>query len=279
MIFLLSGSVSVFAIDSPHGSYDCSACHSLHGSSGAGLTNQPDNETLCIVCHSPSGDASDKPFASGMIADPVGGTGTSHSWEAVMETDCVTYPTKCGPDSDYGLRAPAELTNSALQTRLTMYGNKITCGVCHDQHAQANDPWDPFSLTTAGAPGRHYMRMPNDMNELCEDCHYYRTPASGQTDTRTWDGNYKSHPVVKTFSSDSGETPDVSNPQTFLTSPAEPGSSGYALQTGGIRYHQNGGGDTNVSNNVVLDSNGQVRCLSCHGVHYTDSDSITVDQP
>ncbi len=275
---LLLSAMTVFGIDFPHGSYDCSACHSLHGSTGAGLSNEADNATLCINCHNTLGDASNKPFNAGEIADPVGGTGTSHSWETVMETDCGANPTKCGPNSDYGLRAPADITNPALQTRLTVFSNTITCSVCHNQHDQASDPWDPNVSATGGDPGRHFMRIPNDMNQLCEGCHYYRTPASGQTDTRTWDGNKKSHPVVKIFTSDNGETPDVSNPLTFLTSPAEPGT-GYASQTGGIRYHLNGGGDTNATNNVVLDPTGQVRCLSCHGVHYTDSDSTTVDQP
>ncbi len=117
------------------------------------------------------------------------------------------------------------------------------------------------------------------LNRLCEDCHYYRTAGSGQTDVRTYDGNPKSHPVTKIFTSDNGETPDVTDTTQFNTSPLEPSGASWAPQTGGLRYHLNGGTDTNSTNNTVLDLNGKVRCLSCHRIHYADSDATTVDAP
>jgi predicted CXXCH cytochrome family protein len=137
--------------------------------------------------------------------------------------------------------------------------------------------------TTYGiqAKGRHYMRTDNDLNQMCEDCHYYRTPASvpqggvSQTDVRTWDGNKKSHPVMKNIST------DVANASLFVgTAPYEPNcTDASCAQTGAPRYQLNGGSDANPSNNIVFDSNGKIRCLSCHGIHYTDSNSSTVDKP
>ena len=414
IIFLGSG--IVWAIDPPHGSYDCSACHSLHGATGPGLTNQATNAALCITCHTTTGAASAKPFNAGMEAVP-GTSGTSHSWEGTM-------PSTSSPNNAYGLRATADLTNTGLKRRLQAFGDKVSCSVCHNQHSESNAAWDPFTVdtkkdsgtatggttttvqdtsrtwavdqwagysvnmtsgsntgvtkvilsntgntltvtsafasaiiagdayqiiapasdsgTASGGttttlndtaktwvadiwtgyylhmtsglnsgqekvisgnmsnsitistafgsaiangdsyyiyPGTHYQRVDNDLNQLCEDCHYYRTVASGQTAVETYTGNNLSHPVVKVFSSASGETPDVTDPTQFNTSPEEPGAASYAAQTGGIRYHLNGGTDTNLTNNIVLDSSGRVRCLSCHGIHYTDSDSTTVDGP
>lgn len=124
------------------------------------------------------------------------------------------------------------------------------------------------------AEGKHFMTMSNDLNQMCEDCHYYRT-AGGCTDLKTYDGTRKSHPVVKNLST------DVANASLFVgAAPYEPNCKSVSCaQSGAPRYYQNGGTDTNATNNIVLDANGKIRCLSCHGMHYTDSDSLTVDNP
>lgn len=130
--------------------------------------------------------------------------------------------------------------------------------------------------TTYGiqATGKHFMRMSNDLNQMCEDCHFYRTAAQ-LTNVKIYDGTKKSHPVVMNIST------DVSNGLLFVgTAPFEPNCKGAACaQTGSPRYNLNGGADTNSTNNIVLDSAGKIRCLSCHGVHWTDSNSSTVDKP
>jgi predicted CXXCH cytochrome family protein len=331
LAILLTGAAAVVAVDPPHGSFDCSACHSLHGASGAGLTNQPDNATLCIVCHSPAGDASDKPLASSMIAVP-GTSGHSHSWESSMPAAPTTA------DSPYGLVAISELTIPGLRTSAQRYddlGEGITCGVCHNQHSQAGLPWDPVIMdsgttdnngaadgstvvnSTAGwgvltgfnvkvtsgthsgevrtiqsntattltvSPpfsgqifggvtyeiddddAWHFMRVSNDLNQLCEDCHRWRTTVN-ETDTRTYTGNRKSHPIVSNLTS------DVTNSARFVgDAPLENNGS---TQTGAPRYAGNGSGDAVVTNNIIFDAAGKLRCLSCHGVHYSDSDAAT----
>lgn len=130
--------------------------------------------------------------------------------------------------------------------------------------------------TTYGiqAKGRHFMRTNNDLNQMCEDCHYYRT-AGALTDVKIYDGTRKSHPVMKNIST------DVANASLFVgTAPYEPNcKDASCAQTGAPRYQLNGGSDTNLRNNIVFDSNGKIRCLSCHGMHYTDSMTSTVNQP
>lgn len=267
VVFISMG--TALAIDAPHPA-DCANCHTFHGSPGPSLTAAATNENLCLSCHASGKPASGKPFASSMQAVP-GVSGTSHRWDASM-------PPSSSPNNTYGLRATADLTNSPMKQRLGNFDDKVVCSVCHDVHSQAYAPWDPFSSATPGASGRHFQRDNNDLNQLCEDCHYYRTPASGQTSVRTYTGNKLSHPVVKIFSSSQGETPDVSDTTQFNTAPREPAAASWSAQTG-ARYHLNGTGDTNLTNNIVLDANKRTRCLSCHGIHYADSDSSTTDGP
>lgn len=256
------------AVDVPHSTADgvkCNSCHTLHAAPGSSLTNNASNANLCISCHTALGAASSKPFAGIMQANVGARTGNSHRWD-------VTMPAVSNPGNAYGLRASADLGNATLRLKLTQFSNAITCSVCHNQHSQTFEPWDPNAPATGY--GRHFMRIANDLNNLCEDCHYYRTPGSGQTDVRTYDGNRKSHPVVKIFTNDPGR--DVTNSAQFNDAPLEPF---IWTPQAGARYHLNGGSDTNLTNNITVDAGKRIRCLSCHGMHYTDSNSATVDQP
>lgn len=280
-----------FATDSPHAdtdvpSVDCSDCHTGHAAPGPSLTDDADNANLCMSCHTAGGLANNKRLSVAMQADTAGGTGTSHRWDTSMATDAEggSLGLVAGnPNNKHGL-VPCDasdctaITNATLKLRLQIYNYKVTCSVCHNQHKQALAPWDPFASATPGDAGRKFMRMVNDdLNELCVECHQYRH-AGAQTDVRTWDGNKKSHPVGKIFTSDQAETPDVTDTTQFNTAPVEPASAGWAKQTG-VRYRDNAGGDANLTNNIIVNANYEIRCLSCHGIHYTDSDSSTVDGP
>ncbi|HWR57715.1 MAG TPA: cytochrome c3 family protein [Thermodesulfovibrionales bacterium] len=158
--------------------------------------------------------------------------------------------------------------------------------------------------------GRHFMRANNGLNEMCNDCHYYRTPqsapltcsndrsrtctiatqvadcggtfcsATSQTDVKTWDGNKKSHPIGKNLKAyDINNNPNgVQDAAQFVGNFAvEPQSASWAQQGGTPRGHLDGGTDTNLTNNVTLGIDGKISCLSCHRMHYADSDSSTVD--
>ncbi len=58
---------------------------------------------------------------------------------------------------------------------------KIMCSTCHNQHSQLLQPFDPFSPAYFG-PGtgwlRHYMRVENDTNRMCVECHQARDVAT-----------------------------------------------------------------------------------------------------
>ena len=263
-----------FAADAPHTttqSVFCNSCHSIHRAAGTGLTKDANNYNLCLSCHSSSGIASTKRLHTTMQAEP-GSQGTSHRWDRSMAAGVAPLNLVAGDSNNiYGLRTVSELPTGALKSRLGAYGNVITCSVCHNQHGQASTPWDPNA--PASGNGRHFQRTSNELNQMCEECHAYRKAATSGTDVTTYDGTKKSHPVVKNLTS------DVANPNGFIgAAPLEPiwiNSS----QTTAPRYHQNATGDTNATNNIVFDSSGKIRCLSCHGVHYTDSDSVTTDEP
>jgi hypothetical protein len=129
--------------------------------------------------------------------------------------------------------------------------------------------------------GKGFLRTRNDLDQLCVACHAYRVPTSvptggvSQTDVRTWDGNVKSHPINKAFTA---TTKGVADASQYNSAPLEPASAGWAPQAG-FRYHINGGTDRNVYNNLVISYDGQIKCLTCHSVHYADSNSATPDIP
>ncbi|KAF0144508.1 MAG: hypothetical protein FD156_1812 [Nitrospirae bacterium] len=273
LILLLAFGITLYikdqtiAADAPHTttqSVFCNSCHSVHRAWGTGLTKSATNANLCLSCHAISGIASTKRLDATMLATP-GISGTSHRWDTAMPTAPTT------PTSQYGLKAASELPTGALKSRLGAYNNVITCSVCHNQHGQASTPWDPYA--PASGNGRHFQRTSNELNQMCEECHAYRKAATSGTDVRTYDETKKSHPVVKNLTS------DVNANQFVGAAPLESALWNYSPQTTAPRYHEGGGGDTNKTNNIVLDSSSKVRCLSCHGIHYTDSSSGTVDGP
>ncbi len=135
---------AVFALDVPHSAPEgvgCPSCHTLHNSLGPNLTNQPTNSALCKSCHTFTGTASALPFTSSDQAKP-GISGTSHSWTGLM-------PAVSNPLNAYGLRATADLTNSAVKQRVSESGNAVICSACHDEHNQLILPWDPLAITTS----------------------------------------------------------------------------------------------------------------------------------
>jgi predicted CXXCH cytochrome family protein len=76
------------------------------------------------------------------------------------------------------LRAP---TTPAMAIRLDSNG-ALMCSTCHDQHLQANAPYDPSSspsYTEGVTNNRRFQRVANDTNGMCADCHAARNVVSG----------------------------------------------------------------------------------------------------
>lgn len=91
----------------------------------------------------------------------------------------------------------------------------------------------------------------------CRDCH--RAWVMTHTDVESYDGNYKSHPVG-----------------IGLDANGRGYDRGVPLDGNGANQGS-GGADTNPSNDLQLDASGNLQCLTCHGVHYADSNTQTVD--
>jgi len=68
-----------------------------------------------------------------------------------------------------GLRNP---TNTAIVQHST--NGVAGCSACHNEHNQVMAPFDPAAPAYGGAAtgsGRHFMRVNNDLNQMCMDCH------------------------------------------------------------------------------------------------------------
>lgn len=279
LCFLIGNS---FSFDPPHTdtatpAVSCSKCHGLHATYGASLTHSA-NASLCQSCHVAAHPlAGSLPMESSQMVTTAGNSGRSHRWDRSIGTGVAPLSLQAGTPgaaNPFGLRVASEIQNAELKLMLQKFNNEVVCSVCHDQHGHAQAAWDPFSsaVYTAGVTtGRHLMRMANDANQLCEDCHYYRamsySRARGDDVTYPANGtNVFSHPVGTTLNSLGY---DRTAPLDF---------NGQPQQTA-PRYFNNSAGDTNRTNNLALDSSSKVRCLTCHRMHYVDSSGSTVDAP
>ena len=68
-----------------------------------------------------------------------------------------------------GLRQP---TNTTILARMS--NGVVVCSACHNEHNQAQRPFDPVAPAYGGpgtGAGRHFMRANNDRDQLCVECH------------------------------------------------------------------------------------------------------------
>ncbi len=185
------------------------------------------------------------------------GTATSGTTTTVLQTGKLWTPNEW---AGYYVKMTGGLNNGLERRIQTNTTTQLTVTTAFPNAVAANDTYYIKS-------NRHFMRTHNALNEMCMDCHYYRK----QTDVTTYTGNPLSHPVGKSYNS-------VKDPSQFLVVPQEPQSAGFAAQTG-VRGELSGVTDSNPTNNVIFGLNNEISCLSCHGVHYTDSNSSTVHKP
>jgi predicted CXXCH cytochrome family protein len=237
---------SAYTLDSPHNSYavppiSCTQCHVVHGAPGGALTKTAGNANLCFSCHVSGEQAAAYELLSTEQAVQ-GVSGVHHRWDATVPSP--------------------ELIDTAMKNRLDG-DTDLMCSTCHDQHSQSKTPFDPTALGVAGAYGRHNQRLDNDANYMCRNCHFDRDVTS----VKSYTGSNLSHPVNVSVPSASAKYHD---------GPREPNGN---YQTTSPQYIGNGTGDTNSTNNLILDPNGKVQCMTCHGVHFVDSDANTVDGP
>ena len=97
-----------------------------------------------------------------------------------------------------------------------------------------------------------FLRMDNSADQLCLDCHSLRNTSS----VKTYTGDTLSHPIGATLPS----TAAYHNPPLDTDGNPQPS-------------------DGNTTNDFALGAGNTIKCTTCHGVHYTDSNSGTVDGP
>ena len=113
--------------------------------------------------------------------------------------------------------------------------------------------------------GYPFLRAPLDSgsnatgNRFCRDCH--SAWAMDQVAVGTYDGSMKSHPVGIPLNANGGGY-DRAIP----------------LDGNGVAQGQPGA-DANPTNDLRLASDSTLQCISCHGVHHADGNTITVDNP
>ncbi|HEY4716358.1 MAG TPA: cytochrome c3 family protein [bacterium] len=270
VLFVVFFEIDAYSLNCPHNfqgtcsanQIECSDCHIVHSAAGMTLTSVRGNAALCKSCHTATGQASAKSFSDSEQAQPER-SGNSHRWDALVK------------NSSYGSRVPVaqgaadkDYMNLRLDKQNAADDNtwRHYCSTCHDQHEQTDTPFDPNASSVSGDPGRHFQRYVNDSNQMCRNCHWARdvqdVTSTSPVNNDGANTNYNSHPVRI--------------PLTGTTVRAAPLDANGAAQTG-ARFKDNGTGDTNWTNNFILDSSSQLNCMTCHWVHYTDSHSGTVD--
>jgi hypothetical protein len=109
----------------------------------------------------------------------------------------------------------------------------------------------PFLRTTLDSGNN------SSINKYCRDCH--RSWVMTHSEVENYDGNYKSHPV--------GVGLNANNKNYDRTVPLD----GNGADQG------SGGADTNPTNDLQFDASNNVQCLTCHNVHFADSNTESVD--
>jgi predicted CXXCH cytochrome family protein len=240
----------------------------------------------------------------------------SSNFPVAVQAGDTYYITKIGTSFDSGTATAGDSSHvvdgakSWAGNRWAGYYVKMTGGAnSGDRRRIQSNTADTLTLTDAFTyavaandayyitSDRHFMRINNATADMCNDCHYYRSSASmnggvHQTDVHTWDGNEKSHPVGKGLSDVSDPSqfnaaflegycsgPDPCSTLTMTGCSAGSGCTWTWASEGGTRFETNGGADTNLTNNITVGNDGKVNCLSCHNVHFADSDAKTVDTP
>lgn len=231
ILCLLPCVAAAVTVDFPHGGaasgYNCADCHTSHTVlGGSGYDN------ICLNCHRPgSPKGGSRPFTIADAANPFGTmTGvlpsrmyqTSHNWGSSDNSPAA------------GAAPPlmAAMTTNRLAARTN---NRLACVRCHNQHDNSNSP---------------FLRMANDRDQLCLDCHRSRNVRSHTAG---------SHPVGFNYTGAGSRV--RTNPDQFNNPP----------------LNANVGNPTADLGMAIAKKSGMLLCSSCHGVHYADSSSATFD--
>ncbi len=237
--------------------FDCKECH-LSGLNLASLQSK----NVCLKCHDTvpgnttllndgnphlynTAIKSDAMFSAGDASNryntAVAGDDNSHNW--------ATSPTN----------AAAGATNPSRTLHPTMAGNRgrntltLNCARCHNTHGAYDLDVNPNLLVDSD--DRSTIMAVDD---LCTACH---TDFSSAVSLPGNDG-LLTHPLLNTAQLAVVQADEIDGPK-------------YIDMAGTLPLYDN---LDPYANNVQL-INGGVSCMSCHGLHFTDSNSSTPDGP
>jgi predicted CXXCH cytochrome family protein len=193
------------------------------------------------------------PLDSGVLMTFVDGTNVSFQtgdrWNLFARTD---------------LRNP---TNATLLLHLT--NGVARCSTCHDQHSELVAPFDPtaqnyvtnLSGTLISGTNRHFMRVANNFNQLCNDCHAARNVTNAAAG---------SHPVEISFAADAKH-------KLPILLPMEAGSTNLACLTCHQIHH-----GPDADGKILRTTNSVALCNDCHTLsdtassHFSATNSATL---
>jgi predicted CXXCH cytochrome family protein len=233
------------------GSVVCSVCHDAHSQSLAAWDNYagPYTGPTITARGGDSGAASAAGSATLIVDTTKASFWTANAWQ--------NYFVKLITSASSANVGQVRLISGNTTTRLTV-------SAAFPATVQSGDKYEII--------GRHFQRAVDDINQICEDCHYYRV----QTHTRI-EGGDGAYPADGTnvFSHPVGQTLNANAKGYDRSAPLD--VNGVAQS--GTRFATGGESPDKVSNNLTADSGNLVRCLTCHRVHYTDSNSLSNGLP
>ncbi len=203
---------------------------------------------------------SDVPLADGLQLDFVdGGISPSFiagdSWLLDVRTD-LRLPDFGDPFERAMAQRLAGLVGLGGGVFDTTY-SKVVCSVCHDQHSQEHQPFDPSAPAFLGpgdGEGRHFQRRDNNFNQMCVVCHATRNVGSS---------DLGSHPV--------GVPIPVGEFQSPLVLDLDANSEVACMTCHAPHYADSGGANGGAGDGYLLNQGIGDLCLSCH----TLGDTVT----
>jgi hypothetical protein len=225
-------------------------------------------QLVCSTCHNQH--KGEQPFGGTSRVSPaeqvsaLGSTGVVTSGGVFTGAAGVWYLveiTKAGNQNNAEFRYSKDNGTSWFAVQPTGLGVSLDSGVTVSFGAGNYAVGERWELS-AGWP---FLRAELDSgtnaagSAYCRDCH--RSWVMDHNGVHLYDGNYKSHPVGVGLNAN-GQGYDRGTPL----------DGNGAVQGGGSA-------DANPTNDLDLDGSGNVQCLSCHGIHFADSNTQTVDAP
>ena len=196
---------------------------------------------------------SDVPFDSGLLLDFADGDSSpsfiaGDSWVLEVRTD-LRLPDFTDPFERPMAQRLAGLTGLGGGVFDTTY-SKVVCSVCHDQHSQEHQPFDPGAPPFLGdgtGEGRFFQRRDNDFNQMCVVCHAARNVASSALG---------SHPVGVPIPGGEFQPPAALN--------LDPNAEVVCMTCHAPHYADSGGANAGAGDGYLLNQGIGDLCLECH---------------